>query len=183
VIASPQLRSELRLVLRGRRSRTSSMAGIGRNRNGGFGAERAESCRSLKFFNRGKQSRPATCYRAGYWGLGAALARESLVERERPGQIARSGSVEVQNGRRQSRVAPFRRNAVIGCPRYRWIGPSHFILGCDHHKSGDLDVRRANAWVVWRGGLRNDAGDPVFPSRSVTSPVLYEPSVGGDWSK
>lgn len=134
MIASPQLRSELGLVLRGRRSRTSSMAGIGRNRNGGFGAERAESCRSLKFFNRGKQSRPATCYRAGYWGLGAALARESLVERERPGQIARSGSVEVQNGRRQSRVAPFRRNAVIGCPRYRWIGPSHFILGCDHQE-------------------------------------------------
>jgi hypothetical protein len=43
---------------------------------------------------RGKQSRPASWLSAGYWPIGAALVRESLVERERPVQMARSGSVE-----------------------------------------------------------------------------------------
>src|SRR6185437_11426358 len=70
-----------------------------------------------------------------------------------------------------------RRDAVVGCSRDGWIGPGHFILGRDHHESGDPDVRRANARMIGSGCFRNDPCDPIFPSGPVPPAVFDEPPV------
>src|SRR6516165_825284 len=74
----------------------------------------------------------------------------------------------------------FCRDAVVSGSRHSWIGSSHLILRRDHHESGGVDVRRADAGMIRCGRLGNDACDPIFPSGPVTSTVVDGLSEGRD---